>query len=79
MQQAFNLVRRFLTLIPKRFRGTVFAVVVLGMITLAVLDAYGVGPAGGLVDHVARVAAIAAGVIALANLRDPGEEPPDAE
>lgn len=79
MTQIIGLIRRLLSLIPKRARGTVFAVAVLGLIVFAVLDAYNVGPAGGWIDQAARIAGIAAGVIALANLRDPGEGEPPTE
>lgn len=79
MKQIIDLVRRLLSLIPKRLRGTVFAVAVLGLIVFAVLDAYNVGPVDGWIDQATRIAGIAAGVIALANLRDPGEGEPPAE
>ncbi|THV26017.1 hypothetical protein [Glycomyces paridis] len=77
MTQILSLVQRLLTLIPKKWRGTVFAVSVLALVAFAVLDAYNVGPVDGWIAHAARVAGIAAGVIALANLRDPGEGDPD--
>jgi hypothetical protein len=76
MPQILSLIKRLLTLIPKKLRGTVFAVAVLALITFAVLDAYNVGPVNGWIDQAARIAGIAAGVIALANLRDPGEDTP---
>lgn len=73
MVQILGLVQRLLSLIPKKWRGTVFAVAVLGLIVFSVLDAYDVGPVDGWIDQATRIAGIAAGVIALANLRDPGE------
>lgn len=73
MQQILGLVRRLLSLIPKKWRGTVFAVAVLALVVLAVLDHYNAGPVDGWIDQAARIAGIAAGIIALANLRDPGE------
>jgi len=79
MAQILGLVKRLLSLIPKRWRGTVFALSILGLIALAVLDHYDVGAVDGWVDQAARVAGIAASIIALANLRDPGDTPPDAE
>lgn len=77
MPQILSLIKRLLTVIPKKARGTVFAVAVLGLITFAVLDAYNVGPVDGWIDQAARIAGIAAGVIALANLRDPEDTPAD--
>jgi hypothetical protein len=79
VKQIIGAVRTLLSYIPKKWRGTVFAVAVLGLATLAVLDHYNVGPAGGWIDQVARIAGIVAGVIALANLRDPGDDMPPAE
>jgi len=79
MQQILGLVKRLLTRIPKRYRGAVFAVVLLGLITLAVLDHYDVGPVDGWIGQVIVIAGIASNVLALANLRDPGDTPPDTE
>lgn len=79
MAQILSLVKRLLTRIPKRYRGTVFAVSVLGLITLAVLDHYNVGPVDGWIGQAIVIAGIASNVIALANLRDPGDTPPDTE
>jgi hypothetical protein len=77
MQQLLSLVKRLLTLIPKRYRGGVFAVALLGLIALAVLDHYNVGPVDGWIGQAIVIAGIASNVLALANLRDPGE--PDTE
>lgn len=79
MAQILSLVRRLLSLIPKKWRGTVFALSILGLITFAVLDHYDVGPVDGWIDQATRIAGIAASIIALGNLRDPGDAPPDTE
>jgi hypothetical protein len=79
VKQIVGVVQTLLARIPKKYRGTVFAVAVLGLIVFAVLDYYNVGPVGGWIDQAARIAGIASGVIALANLRDPGEGETPAE
>lgn len=60
-------------LIPKKLRGTIYAVGIIGFVVAINIDGGNASNVASYVDQGAEIATAVGSLIALLNLRDPGE------